>query len=185
VLTDHGTRYIDWTCYLSVRSVVDLVNPDAILFHILDGVLPSGQWWDAIAKIPAVKIVPFTSADVPKTLNGHDVSNPAHISDFRRFKVMYDRGGIYLDTDHVLVRPIDNLLTYSSVWGRQGENEKGHQVGGGALARSQRPLTAGAHTNTLTGGHRLLHGGAQKPDDARALPSHGAGKLTLTLTLTR
>jgi hypothetical protein len=103
------------------------------------------------------------------------VTIPAHLSDFKRFKVLLDEGGMYMDTDHVrccccccccccchhhhhyvqrgmpveltiqtllalihrlasymftqlLIRDVDELLVFDSVWGRQAKNENGHQV---------------------------------------------------------
>ena len=34
----------------------------------------------------------------------------AFVSDFARLKIIYDHGGIYLDTDVELIKPIDDLL---------------------------------------------------------------------------
>ena len=46
----------------------------------------------------------------------------AFVSDFVRLKVIYDHGGIYLDTDVELIKPIDPLLENS---GYVGFDEKG------------------------------------------------------------
>jgi hypothetical protein len=48
-------------------------------------------------------------------------------------QVLLREGGVYMDTDHVMVRGVDELLEFDSVWGRQAENEHGHQVGDGML----------------------------------------------------
>jgi hypothetical protein len=48
-------------------------------------------------------------------------------------QVLLQEGGVYMDTDHVMVRGVDELLEFDSVWGRQAENEHGHQVGYGML----------------------------------------------------
>lgn len=108
-----------------------------------------GGWWQQAKKDASLKIVPFStdasssssfpsslasaSATVPAVVNGRPLTKPAHLSDFRRFQVLYEQGGIYLDTDHILLRSVDPLLKYRSVWGRQGENEKGHQVAIGCI----------------------------------------------------
>ncbi len=46
----------------------------------------------------------------------------AFVSDFVRLKVVHDHGGIYLDTDVEIIKPIDPLLAYS---GYMGFDEKG------------------------------------------------------------
>ena len=46
----------------------------------------------------------------------------AFVSDYARLKVIYDNGGIYLDTDVELIKPIDDLLEKN---GFMGFDEKG------------------------------------------------------------
>lgn len=46
----------------------------------------------------------------------------AFVSDYARLKVIYDNGGIYLDTDVELIKPLDSLLSHS---GYMGFDEKG------------------------------------------------------------
>ena len=46
----------------------------------------------------------------------------AFVSDFARLKIIYDNGGIYLDTDVELIKPIDDLLEGK---GFMGFDEKG------------------------------------------------------------
>ena len=46
----------------------------------------------------------------------------AFVSDYARLKVIYDHGGIYLDTDVELIQPLDSLLSHS---GYMGFDEKG------------------------------------------------------------
>jgi hypothetical protein len=96
--------------------------------HILGGVEPFGAWWAKTKEITTVKVYPFDKSQVPSTLNGHEVTKPAHFSDFWRFEVMAKEGGIYMDTDHLIMNNMDELLHYTSVWGRQGKNEFGYQV---------------------------------------------------------
>lgn len=41
----------------------------------------------------------------------------AFVSDFARLKIVYDNGGIYLDTDVELIKPLENFLKYDSFFG--------------------------------------------------------------------
>lgn len=41
----------------------------------------------------------------------------AFVSDFARLKIVYDNGGIYLDTDVELIRSLDKFLQYDSFFG--------------------------------------------------------------------
>lgn len=52
----------------------------------------------------------------------YDAGKWAFVSDYARFKVMYDEGGIYLDTDVELIKPIDDLVKEG---GYMGFDDKG------------------------------------------------------------
>lgn len=52
----------------------------------------------------------------------YDSRKWAFVSDFARLKIIYDNGGIYLDTDVELIKPIDDLLESE---GFMGFDEKG------------------------------------------------------------
>ena len=46
----------------------------------------------------------------------------AFVSDYARLKIIYDNGGIYLDTDVEIIRPVDELLSHEAF---MGFDEKG------------------------------------------------------------
>ena len=56
----------------------------------------------------------------------------AFVSDVARLKVVYDNGGIYLDTDVELIKPLDELLSYSSFWAFENEEHIATGLGFGA-----------------------------------------------------
>lgn len=41
----------------------------------------------------------------------------AYASDYARFKILYEKGGLYIDTDVEFVKPIDDLLEYGNFLG--------------------------------------------------------------------
>jgi mannosyltransferase OCH1-like enzyme len=43
----------------------------------------------------------------------------AFVADFIRLKVLYEYGGIYLDTDMMVIKPLDFLLTHDSFFGAE------------------------------------------------------------------
>ena len=45
----------------------------------------------------------------------------AFVSDYARLKIIYDHGGIYLDTDVELLKPLDPLLEYEGFMGFQND----------------------------------------------------------------
>jgi hypothetical protein len=116
IISDRRTHFFDWTCYLSVRAAFTHIKPSKVIFHIYDSVEPFGQWWEETKKL-GVTLQPFGIKDVPQELNGIKVTLPAHVADLRRFQILAEQGGIYMDTDHIMLRAIDDLLFYDSVWG--------------------------------------------------------------------
>lgn len=66
-----------------------------------------------------------TNFDVTKstfTQNAYEKGKWAFVSDYARLEVIYNYGGIYLDTDVELIRPIDDLLQLKGFVGRECEN---------------------------------------------------------------
>lgn len=48
----------------------------------------------------------------------------AFVSDYARLKIVYEQGGIYLNTDVELIRPLDDLLDYEAFFGFENNREK-------------------------------------------------------------
>ena len=121
VLTDRDTRFFDWPCYVAIRSAWEHLRPDELLVHLLDGVEPQleASWWRA-ARRYITRLVPFERSAVPMALNGARLRHPAFIADFQRIQVLYDSGGIYMDTDALSLRDFDTLRSWRGVLARQG-----------------------------------------------------------------
>lgn len=45
----------------------------------------------------------------------------AFVSDYARLKIVYENGGIYLDTDVELIKPLESFLNYNAFFGMQYE----------------------------------------------------------------
>lgn len=74
----------------------------------------------------------------------YDAGKWAFVSDYVRLKILYDEGGIYLDTDVELIKPIDNLINENGFMGFDDNGvvstglgfacEKGNSLVGALLA---------------------------------------------------
>ena len=62
----------------------------------------------------------------------YEAKKYAFVSDYVRLAVVYEHGGIYLDTDVELVRPLDELLELPGFMGFQTNNEVATGLGFGA-----------------------------------------------------
>ena len=47
----------------------------------------------------------------------------AFVSDYARFKILYENGGVYFDTDVELIKPIDDIITKGSFMGLEKSNK--------------------------------------------------------------
>ena len=53
----------------------------------------------------------FDVNSVPYTKEAYEEKKWAFITDYVRLKVLYESGGIYMDTDVEVIKPLDDLLT--------------------------------------------------------------------------
>ena len=58
----------------------------------------------------------------------------AFLSDYARLKIVYEQGGIYLDTDVEVVKPLDDLLKHNAFMGIDTTNLVATGLGFGAVA---------------------------------------------------
>ena len=57
----------------------------------------------------------------------------AFVSDYARFKILYENGGVYFDTDVELIKPIDDIVAKGSFMGLE-KSDKAHAAPGLGLA---------------------------------------------------
>jgi mannosyltransferase OCH1-like enzyme len=61
----------------------------------------------------------------------------AFVSDYARLKIIYEYGGIYLDTDVELLKGLDNLLEYEGFMGFEDEKHINTGLGFGAIKNNK------------------------------------------------
>ena len=66
-----------------------------------------------------------------------DTKRWAFLSDFVRLVAVYERGGVYFDTDVEVIRPIDDLLSYPSFYGFENDDFVATGLGFGAEKHSK------------------------------------------------
>jgi hypothetical protein len=128
-----GSRPFSFLNFLSVLSVHQFVSPRFIYVHG-DG-LPSGYWWNrTLHTVPRIYFVPRQRT---LRVQGYKVPWIEHSSDLLRLQTIYDNGGIYLDTDILVLKPFTPLLQQETVLGR----ETSYGLGSGIiLARPRAPF---------------------------------------------
>lgn len=59
----------------------------------------------------------FDVNQIQYTAEAYKCKKYAFVSDYARFKIMYDYGGIYFDTDVEAIKPLDCIINKGAFWG--------------------------------------------------------------------
>ncbi|MDE6612292.1 MAG: glycosyl transferase, partial [Muribaculaceae bacterium] len=54
---------------------------------------------------------------IPYTAQAYAAKKYAFVSDYARFKILYDHGGLYFDTDVEVIKPFDDILERGAFMG--------------------------------------------------------------------
>ncbi|KAI9739253.1 MAG: hypothetical protein M1834_007466 [Cirrosporium novae-zelandiae] len=98
---------LTWMEFAAVQGAHLALKAETINIWVPDRGDPLGKIWEMILDIPGVR---FRRIEMPDSVYGHELKILAHISDIVRMKAMYEEGGIYLDTNLVALRPVDEIL---------------------------------------------------------------------------
>lgn len=64
---------------------------------------------------------------IPYTSDAYAAKKYAFVSDYARFKILYELGGVYFDTDVEVIRPMDDIISKSAFMGWETANNQGIQ----------------------------------------------------------
>ena len=59
----------------------------------------------------------FDVNSIPYTAQAYEAKKYAFVSDYARFKILYEHGGIYFDTDVEVIRPMDDIIAAGAFMG--------------------------------------------------------------------
>ena len=99
----HDFRIIDYMCML---SVLRYQHPDFILVH--GDCEPKGQYWTWLKEEAGDKLK-FVKKSPPEEIFGKKIIDVEHKSDVARLDILLQVGGIYLDTDTMVLKSLDDL----------------------------------------------------------------------------
>ncbi len=113
---DFGGRPFGFSHYLAVRSAWEVLEPDAMVMHFAHE--PCGEWWElACPMLQLHRVRPVEG------IYGYPASHPAHRADIVRLAALIALGGIYLDTDVLVLRPFKSLgdPDFAAAWEFTGD----------------------------------------------------------------
>jgi hypothetical protein len=107
---------------INYMSILHKIDPVVLFIH---GVLkPFGPYWELLLKYYPNRIT-FNMIRGPIGIFGNFPSEKdfAHKSDIIRMNILRNRGGIYLDNDILIIRPLKEFYRYSITLAYQTEKE--------------------------------------------------------------
>ncbi|XP_033742803.1 uncharacterized protein LOC117329158 isoform X2 [Pecten maximus] len=105
----YGMRPLRFYHFLSVYSVFKVQKPCVILIH--GDFMPSGEYWNFLLKI--VPNILFIQQIPPVEIANRTIRHVEHKADITRLMVLKEYGGIYMDTDEILLRTLDPLRRHN------------------------------------------------------------------------
>jgi hypothetical protein len=115
---DFGGRPFGFSHYLSVRSAWEVLKPSAMVMHFCHE--PGGEWWER-----ARPMLQLHRVRAVEGIYGFPASHPAHRADIVRLAALIAMGGVYLDTDVLVVRPFDavGVADFAAAWEKTAEGQ--------------------------------------------------------------
>lgn len=112
---------LDFVTFLSLLGVVRFIKPCLIIFH--GDRVPSGHYWNFIINISPNII--HMEREPPTVIYGQQIKHKEHSGDLMRIQALLSYGGIYMDTDTVIVRSVEKLRSYPCVMSNQSSGYLG------------------------------------------------------------
>ena len=98
------TRPLSYLNYMAVKMAKEVQKPTEIKFWI-DGTPKPSPWWDAIQPLVTVEQITFD-----RSFGGTEIVWPQYVSDVYRLQILIKHGGIYMDTDMLLLLPLTEFM---------------------------------------------------------------------------
>ncbi|MBW0530430.1 hypothetical protein O181_070145 [Austropuccinia psidii MF-1] len=106
-----GKGIFSYLQFLSISSAVKHIKPIRTIAHVIRGTLPdkgTNFWWDEVMRLDGFE---FKEVDDPKQVFGNPVLDISHKSDIIRLQALQEYGGVYIDTDVIVLRSFEELMT--------------------------------------------------------------------------
>lgn len=115
-----NSRPFTYVNYLAVKVANDVQKPQNIFFYYNEEPKNNPHWEALKSFVTMVKV------DPPKEIGGVELKYPQYQADVYRLQVLRDHGGIYLDTDTFLLKPLDPLMKENTTMGADSVDEHGN-----------------------------------------------------------
>ena len=117
--TGPKSRDFGYINYLAVRAAYEMQAPYEIFMWCNEDI-QGNPHWDAIRPYVTLKLI-----EPPQHIGGHFLEYPQYQADVVRLQKLHECGGIYLDTDMVLLKPLTPLMHKKCVMSAESYDEDG------------------------------------------------------------
>lgn len=117
VILSTVVRSFQFTEYVSVLSALQNQQPEEIWIHCNRD--PVGYWWDELVRNVSLYRLRVIHLDIPAGVGGTPISNLDHATDVAKIQVLLKYGGIYLDSDVIVIQNMDPFRNYPAVFGQE------------------------------------------------------------------
>jgi mannosyltransferase OCH1-like enzyme len=104
-----GCRQFSMIHYITIKTIIE-TQKDYVIYVYNDIEPQENIWWEKAKNF--IKIKQIT---MPKIINSQYIPYPQHIADLMRICIIYEIGGIYVDSDLLLLKSIDDLCDVDKV----------------------------------------------------------------------
>lgn len=98
-----NTRPLSYVNYICIKSAIEKHKPKDVKFWI-DGNPVDNEWWQKIKAMVSVHHRPMTGE-----FGGTKIEWPQYQSDVTRLQILKEEGGVYLDTDVIVLKSLERF----------------------------------------------------------------------------
>ncbi len=109
-----NSREFGFINYLAVRTAYEVQKPKIIYFYYNNEPSNNINWERMKQYVTMVKIIP------PTNFMGIEIKYPQYQADIVRLEKLKEHGGIYLDTDILMIKPLTPFMNEECVLGGEG-----------------------------------------------------------------
>ncbi|CAH1799558.1 unnamed protein product, partial [Owenia fusiformis] len=113
-----GVREFEFFHAVAVYSAYKFLKPEKIVFH--GDTIPTGPWWDFVKN--KTSHLKFHYTGKPTYVYRKKLEHLEHSADIMRLLILQDEGGIYMDTDVIVLKSFDPLRRYDVTMGKESDD---------------------------------------------------------------
>ncbi|PAA81954.1 hypothetical protein BOX15_Mlig001259g3, partial [Macrostomum lignano] len=118
-----GETNLQFHHMVSLLSCLHIMKPHRLLLWYAPGKLPSGHWWDRVRKNLTEseweERIIFVQRPIPTSVYTVPVHGKEHQSDVMRLEAVLVFGGLYMDIDVLVLKPLEPLRKFVCTIGRE------------------------------------------------------------------